>query len=254
MGGLAQDIRYALRAARRAPVFSAIAIACLAIGIAVNATAFSVFDALMVRDLPGVARQKEINAILLSYETRYGRRDPAPVSTLDWELFRDGMSTFSSSSVLGNAPVALRLAGGSVAVRADFVSGDFFSMLGTQPAAGRLLTRADDQPGAPPAVVISYDLWRNEFGGGDDAIGKPLYIADVPFTIAGVAPRGFVGLYPGELGADPIHGAPWAFLPVSAAALVRLESRYTSTEAALADDWLLVTGRRRQGVTVAQVE
>src|SRR5688572_7716296 len=254
MGGLTQDIRYALRAARRAPVFSTIAIACLAIGIAVNATAFSVFDALMVRDLPGVVRQKELNSILISYETRYGRTSPAAASTLDWELFRDGMSTFSSISAVGNAPVALRLGGGSLAVRADFVSGDFFSMLGTQPAAGRLLTRADDRPGAPPAVVISYDLWTNEFGGRDDAIGKPLYIADVPFTIAGVAPRGFVGLYPGELGRDLIHGAPWAFLPVSAAPLVRLDSRYTSTEAALDDEWLLLVGRRRQGVTVAQVE
>jgi hypothetical protein len=182
MGGLTQDIRYALRAARRAPMFSAIAIGCLAVAIAVNAAAFSVLDALLVRDLPGVAHQKELNSVLLSYETRFGRTSPAPVSTLDWLAFRDRMTTFSSSGVMGTASVALRLTEGPLAVRADFVSGDFFAMLGTRPVAGRLLTDDDDVPGALPAAVISYDLWLNEFGGREDAIGRPLYVGDVAFT------------------------------------------------------------------------
>jgi hypothetical protein len=77
---LGQDIRYALRGIRRAPVFSAIAIGCLAVGIAVNAAAFSVLDALLVRDLPGVTRHNELDAVLVSHDTRWGRTSPGQLS------------------------------------------------------------------------------------------------------------------------------------------------------------------------------
>ena len=254
MGGLAQDVRYAWRAIRRAPVFSAIAIGCLAVGIGVNATAFSVLDALLVRDLPGVERGKQLSAILVSFETEWGRTSPREVALPDWEVFRAGMPGFSSSSVLGFSSVALRLSGGPLAVRADFVSGDYFRMLGTQPAAGRLLTNEDDQPGAPPATVISYALWSNEYGRRQDIIGQPLYLGDQAFTIVGVAPEGFVGLYPGELVADPEQGAPYLFMSLASAPLVRMESRYASRAAALDDNWLVLVGRRRPGVSPTQID
>src|SRR5262245_14344581 len=195
MDWLMQAIRYAVRGVRRAPLFSAIAIGCLAVGIAVNAAAFSVLDALLVRDLPGVERQSEISAIMLSHKTEWGRTSPSTISTLDWEIFRNRVAGFSSSSVMGPTTVALRLSSGPLAVRADFVSGEFFTMLRTRPAAGRFLTNDDDRPGAAPVAVISYDLWEREFGLRNDAIGKVLYVGDSPLTIVGVAPSGFVGLY-----------------------------------------------------------
>jgi predicted permease len=254
MASLANDVRYALRATLRARVFSIVAIACLAVGIAVNVAAFSVLNALLLRDYPGVQRQDELTAIVTSHETQWGRTSPGELSTLDWEVFRNRVQAFSSSGVWGSSSVVLRMRSGPVAVRADFVSGEFFATLGTAPAAGRLLTDRDDAPGAEPAAVISYTVWQTDFGGQPDAIGQALQVGDAQFTIVGVAPRGFVGLNPGELVADPEWGAAYVYLPLAAAPLVRPQSRYASETAALEDDWLVLVGRRRSGATQRVVQ
>jgi predicted permease len=255
MDALVNDLRYALRALRRTPAFSAIAVGCLAAAIGVNAVAFSMLDALLFRDLPGIQRQNELTAVLVSHDDEeWGRLGPAHLSPPEWEVFRHGIPAFSRSAVAGPASVALRVAGAPLAVRADFVSGAFFAMLATRPAAGRLLSELDDQVGAPPAVVIGYHFWRDEFGLKQDAIGQSLYVGNAAFTIVGVAPMGFVGLYPGELVADPEHGAPYLYLPLATAPLVRAASRYASPQAALDDDWLPFVGRRRPGATAATVE
>jgi predicted permease len=254
MQGLAHDIRSALRALRRAPLFGTIAIACLAAGIAVNAAAFSVLDAVLFRDLPGVERQHELTSVLIFRDEPRSRTSPSRISTADWDVFRGSIPAFASSSVVGSAPVALRLSGGAMAVRADFVSGDWFAMLGTRPAAGRLLNTGDDVPGAPPVAVIGHPLWESELGMRPDVVGQSVRVGDASFTIVGVAPRGFVGLNPGELTADPVHGAPWLILPVATAPLVRVASRAATAEAALDDRWLVLVGRRRPGVEASEVE
>ena len=97
MHGLAQDLRYALRAMRRAPLFTAVAVACLAIGIGVNAAAFGVMDALLLRDFPGVDRQRELSVILLSRQESWGRTSHAQLSVPEGELFRQGVPGFVSS-------------------------------------------------------------------------------------------------------------------------------------------------------------
>ena len=254
MGELAHDLRHALRAIGRARAFSAIAIGCLAVGIAVNAAAFSVLDALLLRDLPGVVRQKELSAVLVSHETRWGRLNPGHLSPLDWEVYARGIPAFSSNGVAGTASVALRLSSGPLAARAEFVSGEYFATLGARSATGRLLTSEDDAPGAETVAVIGHDVWEREFDRRGDAIGSTISIAGVAFTIVGVASEGFTGLYPGELVGDPEHGAPYVYLPLAAAPLVRAESRYRSVEATLDDRWLRLVGRRRRGVTPSEVE
>ena len=253
MNGLFQDMRYALRTIRRAPLFSAIAIGCLAVGISVNVGAFSILNAVLIRDLPGVRNQADLTAVMISTETRFGRTGNSQLSPLDWEAFRGRIPAFESMGVTGFSSVVLRIANEPLAARADFVSGGFFSMLGTRPVAGRLLTDDDDRPGAPPVVVISHRLWEDEFDSRPDIVGQTIYISSVAFTIVGVAPRGYVGLYPGELTADPEFGAPLAIIPLAAAPLVRAQSRYASPAAALDDEWLLFVGRRRPGASESQV-
>ncbi len=248
-GEFLQDLRYATRQSRGAPLFSTIAVVSLAIAIGVNVTAFSLLDALLFSDLPGVVRQRELSAVLKGYEHQFGRTSPSHLSTLEWEMFRGAIPGFSRSAVTGVASVALRVGGEPRVVRGDFVSGDFFAMLGTRPAAGRLLTTDDDRAGAPPVAVISYALWTTEFDSEADVVGKPLYVGNAPFTIVGVMPNGFVGLYPGELDGDLEHGAPWVMVPLSAAPLVRLASRATEVKAILDDDWLVFFGRRKSGVS-----
>ncbi len=254
MHGLTSDIRYALRAIRRAPVFSAVAVGCLAVAIGVNATAFSVLDAFMIRDLPGVTRQRELRTVLISHHVEQHRTSPSHLSTLDWDAFKGGIPAFSSIGVFGPTSIALRLGGTPMAVRGDVVSGSLFETLGVRPAAGRLLTTDDDRAGAPLTTVISYELWRREYGLRQDAIGQSITAGNVSFTIVGVAPEGFVGLYPGEMVADPEHGAPYLFVPVSAASLIRAESRGKSVSATLDDRWLVLVGRLRSGVSEAQAE
>ena len=254
MDTLKLDLRYALRAIRRAPLFSTVAILCLGAGIGVNAAAFSVLDAFMLRDLPGVERQREINTVLVTRRTAWGMSSPSHLTTLDWRVMRDAVSGFEHIAVFGTASLPLPSGGQPVAARSDFVSGDFFRMLGTPAAAGRLLTAADDVPSADPVAVLGYDYWQREFAGHPDAIGRVLRIAGATFTIVGVTPRGFTGLYPGELVADPEHGAPYVFLPVAQAPLVRARSRYASAAENLDDDWLVLAGRRRAGVSSAAIE
>lgn len=245
MSGIMQDLRHALRSIRRAPAFTATAVLCLAAGIGVNAAAFSVLDAFLMRSLPGVERQGEINTLMLSYDTRWGRLGPAALSPIDWAAFRDAVPAFERTGVVGYSTLPLRLDGVPTAARVDFVSGGLFATLGTRPALGRLIGDEDDRAGGEPVAVLGHDHWTHEFDQRPDVVGQLLHVGDVSFTIIGVAPPGFTGLYPGELIADPRFGAPYAFLPLATAPLVRTASRYASEAESLEDNWLMMAGRRR---------
>lgn len=254
MDGLLKDVRFALRAIRRAPVFSAIAIGCLAVGIGVNAAAFGVLDAFVIRDYPGVQKQSELFGILVSQDSRWGRTSFKFLSPHDWAAFRDGMPAFASTSVIGTASVGFRATRDPVAARAEFVSGSLFETLGAGSAIGRVIGADDDRTGAPPVAVLGYDVWQREYNGSADVVGKSVFIGSTAFTVIGVAPKGFVGLFPGELTSDPEFGAPYVFLPLASAPLVRVESRYANDEENLDDEWLRFAGRRRADVTTAQIE
>ena len=130
-------------------------------------------------------------------------------------------------------------------IRGRLVSGQFFEVLGARPAAGRLLTRREDS-GEPPYAIISHGFWQRRFGGRPDVIGMPVQFRDVTVTIAGVAPRGFIGETNGQ--------QPDIWLPL------RLQPRVMPGNDWLRDQpydkvmWLHVFGRLRPGVTPAQAE
>src|SRR6185436_5824446 len=193
MDDLLHDVRYAFRLLRRAPAFTSVAVLCLAVGLGINAAAFGVLDALLFRDLPGIQKQSELNAVVISHDfAEGGRSNGQHFSTLDWEIMRGGIPAFSSMGLEGPVPLPLRVGGEPVAVRCDFVSGDLFSTFRTRPAVGRLLNAGDDTPTAPPVTVISYEYWQSEFEGRSDIVGQTIYVASQSFTIVGVAPKGFV--------------------------------------------------------------
>lgn len=254
MDDLMHDVRYASRLLRRTPGFTAVAVLCLAVGLGINAAAFGVLDALLFRDLPGVRQQNQLNTVLISHDFAEGGRSNAQqFSTADWEIMRGGIPAFSTMGLEGSVPLPLRVGGEPLAVRCDFVSGDLFATLGTRPAVGRLLNSRDDVANAPPVAVISYEYWQSDFDGRSDIVGQSLSVSDKSFTIVGVTPKGFVGLYPGEMDGDKQHGSPYAFLPVAAAPLVRVASRYATPNHALDDQWLVLVGRRRPDASEAQV-
>ena len=202
---IVQDVRYAVRAMRRAPLFSAIAILTLAAGIGANAAMFSVADALVLRPLP-VERPDQLRAVHL-FITLGGRTAKSSMS-LPYSAFEtlrassDVFSGLTAFSELDEIPVALDRADPQMA-SAAFVSDNYFTMLGVQPRLGRAFSA-----GVANEVVISDRLWRGVLQADPQVLGRDLRIGTGLFTIAGVAPPEFTGVVIGR--------APDVFLPLTA--------------------------------------
>jgi predicted permease len=200
-----QDIRFALRLARRNPAFTAIAIATLALGIGINTASFTFFNAFVLRPLP--IREPEALVKLHALD-RNGRIQNFSIA--EYRDFRDRNDVFSGVIALGPLPVSL---GDAVAGRAamDFsiippgyqfafgltVSGNYFGVLGAQPSLGRLLTPDDDvTPRAHAVVVLSEGFWRRQFGGHPTLVGRSIRLNGRPYEVVGIAAREFVGTQP----------------------------------------------------------
>lgn len=250
---LAQDCRYAVRSLRRTPGFALIATLILAVGISVNTAAFSVINAFLFRDFPGVVNRAELAGVLIGRDTEWERSHPSAASLADWELLRSGIPAFSGIAAYGMVQLSVRAGGEPQAVRGNLVSAGFFDVLGTRPAAGRFMTPGDDPRTLDQVVVISHRFWQKMFEGRPDVVGQVLTIGTRSFTILGVAPKGFFGLYPGEI-VDPDLGAPELFVPLAAAPFLRAESALTDIAAVLGDRWLQVFGRLAPNATLGQAE
>lgn len=205
---VARDVRYAFRLFRKTPGFTFVILLTLALGIGANTAIFSLIDALMLRWLP-VRNPHEL--VQISLQER-GATGPGGES-LSYAIVRGlsqrheifaGVTGFSASSFEGGFP------GGVVRLKGALVTGDFYDTLGLQPVAGRLITRQDDEPGAPLVAVLSYGFWERQFVRSPDAIGRALHLNGVPVSIIGVSPRGFTGANVGAV-ADvtlPISAVP----------------------------------------------
>src|SRR5690606_11606325 len=116
-----------------------------------------------------------------------------------WERFRDTQTTFAGVLAWPNAELRLGGDAGRRPVRALFVSGDFFRVLGVRPALGRAFSAADDRPGCGvPGAVISDGFWRREMGADATAIGRTITLNERPLEVLGVTPPHFVGLQVGR--------------------------------------------------------
>ena len=191
---LAQDVRYALRMMRKSPGFTAVAVISLAIGIGANSAVFSFADALLLRPLsvprPGevltvgsTSPIEQIGTLFASYRDYVDVRDRA-------KSF-DGLVAFSISIVgLATQPDALPTLRVGVSV-----SNDFFAAMGVEPQLGRAFRRDENQvPGRDPVVILSHQLWEQQFGADPYILGRTVRVKGIPFTVIGVAPAGFTGL------------------------------------------------------------
>ncbi|HLY17440.1 MAG TPA: ABC transporter permease [Bryobacteraceae bacterium] len=232
--GFAQDTRYAFRVMRKSPAFTLIAVVSLALGIGANTVVFSVLNALVLKALP-IADPARVYFV-----NNTGR--PAQ-SFPNYRDIRDRNSVFESLFAYRIAMMALDDDRGAHRVWGYLVTGNYFESLGIQPALGRFFTPAEDlHPNASPYAVLSYTSWQNRFGADPQIAGKDVRINGHPYTVLGVAPRGFHGteiFYWSEIWVPmmmqpQIEGHSW------------LEVRNTF------DVW--VAGRLRPGVTVGQAE
>lgn len=188
----AKDVRYALRGLRRRPGFTAAAVISLALGIGANTAIFSLFHTLMLRMLP-VAHPEQL--VWIHRTGGWG------VGTVSEPLYREiaGRADLFNGVIASNGVQKVRFtphAGDREEfTQREYVSGNYFQVLGIQPAIGRLFTAEDNRvPGGHPLAVLNYDLWRNHFGADPAVLGRTVLVDEQPLTVIGVAAPGFRGV------------------------------------------------------------
>lgn len=262
---LGRDIRYCWRTWRKNPLFVAMAVLSLALGIGANTAIFSVMDAVMLRALPvrdpgrlvvlnwRLKNPRAPNVVNEQTGTSYG----APGGGMEspdfpwpaYQLLREHNAVFSTLFAYKRAGRLNLIVHGQAEVGdVEFVSGNFFSSLGIVPALGRLIDRTDNRAGGSHVAVLSYDYWRARFDGDAAAIGQTIRINDIPFTVAGVTPPEFFGVRPGS--------APVVYLPISNRP--SLARNFGNEHDTMFIDphfyWVDMMGRLRPGVTMQQAQ
>jgi len=197
---LATDACFALRQLRRSPGFTSVTILTLALGIGVNTAIFSLFYTLTMAPLP-VRNPSEIADVYQKsqVDSKYG-----PLSYPEYVYLRDRNTAFSGLAAFNGARMILSGIGNTRTESADgeplqamIVSGNYFSVLGINPAQGRTFLPDEDRtPGSRAVVVLSYYFWQRRLDGAPDIIGKTLTLNLLPYTVIGVAPKGFEGTIP----------------------------------------------------------
>jgi len=201
---LARDLRYAIRTLVRTPGFTAMAVAVLALGIGVNAAVFSLANAFFLRPLP----VSDPSSLVRVYSNRFSNTRQRTYLEL-----RDRNRTLAALAAFQLQSFGLRIDTETEHAFGELVTGNYFPALGITAAHGRLLTESDDRAGAPPAVVLSHAFWTRRFAAAPGAIGRTIAINGHPFTIVGVAGRGFTGVL------APLAGALW--VPLATDAVLR---------------------------------
>jgi predicted permease len=185
-----QDIRYALRMLRKTPGFTAVAVITLALGIGANAVIFSVVNAVMLRPLP-VAQPDRLMMVFHSYP----KLNLPTASVMPYALgyYKEHLQSFSSLAAvtMARGPQNLTVAGEPQRVNTVLVSADFFPTLGVSPKLGRTFLAEEDAPGKGREAVLSYGLWKQQFGSDPQIVGKTLALDGVSYSIIGVMPEGF---------------------------------------------------------------
>ena len=190
MRDLVQDVRYAFRRMRAAPVFSATAIATLAIGIGANTAVFSVVEAALIRPLP----YPNADRVLAIYDVAsFGVFVTSPPNFAD---YRAQSNSFDGMAAINAFARTVTGRGEPQSIQGANVTEDFFKVLGVQPAVGRAFASDEQAYGNTRFAVISHSLWQRSFGGGSDVVGQTMDVDGGAYRIVGVMPRGFS--YPGR--------------------------------------------------------
>ncbi len=234
------DLRYGFRVLRGSPGFTAVAVITLALGIAANATVFGWIDTLLLRPFPGVAEGGQLAAL----ETVSPNGEYANTSYRDYRDYRDQLTSVSgvAASLLnafnvGPADSPRRIYG-------EYVSGNYFSVLGVTPVRGRafLPPESADKPGALPLAVIGYGLWQNLFQGDPRVVGKTIRVNRYELTVAGIAPKDFHGTMAGML--------LEIWIPMGMAPALNGQGDWLLEDRSARQVW--VTARLKPGVTLGQ--
>lgn len=240
-----RDVRHALRGLRRAPGYTAVALATLALGLGANTAIYSLVHASLFR-APPVESPDELIALYTTSRRGFPRSATSYPDYLDYleraTLLQDLAATSTLPASLGDDERGSRF------LALEVVTGNYFPLLGSAPARGRLLGLDDDRSGAgQPVIVLSHRLFQGHFAGDDDVVGSAVRLNGRPFTVVGVAHPEFTGLSLGS--------APDAWIPMQAASV--LEQGAIANPDIWGDRgsrWMgMLVGRRVPGATTEQV-
>jgi putative ABC transport system permease protein len=183
------EIRYATRTIVKRPLFTAVVIITLALGIGANTAIFTVVDATLLRSLPYREPDRLVQISENTDKEASRRREASYPDFLDW---KNNNSTLESVAGFNRAQLIISNVDSSEMVRAGQVSADFFHVLGVQPLLGRAITTGDDEPGANRVAVLTYGAWQQRFGADANVVGRTINTLNgTTFTVAGVLPPEF---------------------------------------------------------------
>jgi len=229
---LLSDLRFALRVLRKAPVFTVVIVFVIALGCGAVTTIFSAMNAAVLRPLPGVEETDRLVTI------RLARRDASEVEQGSYSFYsylRDRTRTLDGAAAWGRVSLTIAAQGESATVYGNLVSANYFDVLGVRPSLGRFFAADEDRtPGSHPVLVVSHAFWSARLNAAPDAVGRTVLVNGTPFTVIGVAPPAFRGVYTG------IRADAWA--PLMMQPLLRPRSNLTEAS------WLWLFGRLRPGV------
>jgi len=247
MRDVIQDLRYGLRLLRKSPAFTSFAVVMLGVGIGANTAIYTLIDQALVRSLP----VKQANRlVLLRYSGvnngfSFSRNDDhLSFSFPMYRDLRDHNSVLAGLIATSWAKVGVEWHKQSEMADAELISGNYFDVLGVQPALGRLLVASDDlAQGASPVAVLSFNYWQQRFGSEAKILNQSISINGHPFTVVGVVPPGFHSVVAGD---NPAVFVPMMMKPVITPGWNDLEERRSK--------WLNIRGRLKTGVSRKQAQ
>jgi predicted permease len=237
------SLRVTLRGLARTPVFTLVAVVSLALGIGANTAIFSLLNQVLLRTLP----VRNPNELVFLYhpgpaEGSYSSDEPGAPS-FSYPMFRDlqnEQTPFTGLAGARNMDVSLSYRNQAATGEARLVSGNYFEVLGVNPALGRVFTADDDgAPGAHPLAVLSFGYWTSHFGGAAGVLNQTILVNGFPMTIVGVAAKGFKS--------EKFGDAPDVFVPIT------MKQAITPDWTGLGDRstyWVTLFGRLKPGVTL----
>jgi putative ABC transport system permease protein len=238
------DLRFSARSFLRSPSFTATAVLTLAVGIGATTALYSLIDQIVLRALPvdHPERLVLIDWIGFQYAETLGTDNlmsyPICQDLQQQKQFFDGVFCRAATTI------NLSTSGEPRLTTAELVSGAYFSVLGVRPALGRVLSTDDDQtPGSSPVVVLSYDFWKKQLGGGADIVGRKVLVNQHSMTVVGVAAPTFHGIDVGEV------PSLWIPAVMSAQAIPGFETMLDRRTR-----WVQILGRLKEKVSLERAQ
>ncbi len=244
MAPILADLRYSLRTLRKSPVFLAVAVLSLALGIGANTAIFTLIDQLILQPLP--VRDPEQLTMLAGRGRHYGGNNGMDrLSYPMYQEIRDKNQVFSGMFCTYPNTVSISFQGSTELIGADLVSGNFFPVLGIGAAVGRVFNASDDLiQGGHPLAVLSYGYWRARFASDPAIVGKKVVVNGRALTVIGVSAAGFDGVEPGR--------APQIRIPMTMKDdLPRAEFSRLNNDRFR---WVQVFGRMKPGITLQKAQ